>query len=352
LNIDRNIGASTAAAAGTRGGVIGAFAWIGAGSLSLVAWCWIRWIGSAHFRPVDPGPDPLPQWQAWTLDLLQWGGLLAAAYCLWRFTIRPRLKEGRFTTEGLVCLALPTLWFQDPMFGYAQTWMAYNAHLWNMGSWALEIPGWTARHPENMLEPFVTFYGYIFWMFSCMLLICAFMRGLQKRMPRLSQAALLWYGFLFTLGLDLLVEAGAIRIGWYAIPGGWRAVSLFAGTPYQLPFTEYLFGAIQTLSFAAVLFFREPGGGSFVEHGAAELKVRGGWHTGVRFLALAGALHLFFFLTFSMPSIWSGMHSDHWAAGMPSYFTAMCPEYRTQPQACGGPGIAAYRPDYVWLPAQ
>ena len=67
-------------------------------------------------------------------------------------------------------------------------------------------------------------------------------------------------------------------------------------------------------------------------------------------LALAGALHLFFFLSFSLPSLWSGLHSDRWVEGMPSYFTAMCPEYPAQPDACGGPGIPAYRPPQVWLP--
>ena len=92
------------------------------------------------------------------------------------------------------------------------------------------------------------------------------------------------------------------------------------------------------------------GGGSFVEHGAAELRLRGWRHTAVRFLALAGALHLFFFLAFSLPSMWGATHSDRWVAGVPSYFTAMCPEYPAQPQACGGAGIPAWRPDYVWLP--
>ena len=164
----------------------------------------------------------------------------------------------------------------------------------------------------------------------------------RKRLPRISQAALLWYAFLFTLALDMAVEEGAIRIGWYAIPGGWRAVSLFAGTPYQLPLPEFLFGAVQTLSFASVLHFRGEDGRSFVEKGTR--------NTGVRFLALAGALHLFFFLSFSMPSLWSGLHSDRWVDGMPSYFTAMCPQYRTRPETCGGPGIPAYRPPDVWLP--
>jgi hypothetical protein len=66
----------------------------------------------------------------------------------------------------------------------------------------------------------------------------------------------------------------------------------------------------------------------------------------------SGALHLFFLVTFSMPCMWAGLHSDRWVDGMPSYFTAMCPEYRTNRDACGGPGIPAYRPDYIWLPRQ
>jgi len=323
-------------------GIAGAFAGVGAGFLALAAWCWLRWIGSAHFRPVAAGPDLLPSWQHVTLLLLQGGGLLVALWCLWHFALQPRLRTGTLSTEGLLCLALPTVWFQDLMFAYPQTWMAYNAHLWNMGSWAPEVPGWMARHPENMVEPFVTFYGYIFWMFGCMLLISRFMHALRRRRPALSHAAVLGSALLFTLVLDAAVEEGAIRIGWYAIPGAWRAVSLFAGTPYQLPLPEFLFGAIQTLSFACVLHYRGADGRSFVEQGARS--------TLTRYLALAGALHLFFLLGFSLPSLWSGLHSDRWVDGMPSYFTAMCPEYRTQPDACGGPGIPVYRPPQVWLP--
>lgn len=329
------------AAAAVPSGIARAFAGAGIGFLALAAWCWLRWIGSSHFHPVDPGPDALPAWQHAVLLLLQIGGLAAALWCLWHYTVRPRLKTGAFTTEGLLCLALPTVWFQDLMFAYSQTWMAYNAHLWNFGSWAAEIPGWMARHPENMVEPFVTCYGYIFWMFGCMLLISRFMRALRRRWPCLSHAAVLAWALLFTMALDAAVEEGAIRIGWYSIPGAWRAVSLFAGTPWQLPLPEFLFGALQTLGFACILHYRGADGRSFVEQDARS--------TPLRYLALAGALHLWFFFSFSLPSLWSGLHSDRWVEGMPSYFTAMCPEYRTQPEACGGPGIPIHRPPRVWL---
>jgi hypothetical protein len=347
--MDRAAPRGSAERVGPQPGVVVLFAWIGAGFLALVAWCWIRWILSDNFRPVDPGLDALPAWREWALTGLQVGGLVAAAAFIWIWALKPRLTTGRWTTDGLACLVLPTLWFQDLMFAYSQTWMSYNAHLWNMGSWASQVPGWMGRHPENMLEPVVTFYGYIFWMFACMLFICWFMRRLAVRRPGLSHAELFWYGFLFTCALDLVVEMAAIRIGWYSTPGAWRATSLFAGTPYQVPLLEILFGAIQTMAFAAVLFYKDDKGYSFVERGAERIAA-GPKRTAARALALAGALHLFFFVTYSMPMSWVGLHSDPWVDGMPSYFTAMCPEYATDRRTCGGPGIPVYRPPSNWLP--
>jgi hypothetical protein len=331
-------------------GLISLFAWMGAGWLALAIWCWTRWILSDNFRPVDPGPDPLPAWRSLALIGLQVFGLIVALYCVWRYALKPRMRTGRFTTEGLVCLALPTVWFQDLTFGYAQTWMTYDAHLWNMGSWAAQFPGWMARHPENMLEPFVTFYGYIFWMFCCMLLVCAVMRAIQRRWPAASQSAVLAGGLLFTFVLDCVVEQSAVRLGWYAIPGAWRAASLFAGTPYQLPIYGVFFGAVQTFLFSLVLFYRNEDGYSFVENGVDELKAVGGRRTFTRYLALVGAFQTFFLVSYTMPSMWSALHSDEWVDGMPSYFTAMCPEYPAKKELCGGAGIPAYRPEHNWLP--
>ena len=121
---DARGGDAAAIPPGIPSGIASAFACVGAGFLALAAWCWLRWIGSAHFHPVDPGADPLPPWQHATLLLLQIGGLVAALWCLWHYALRPRLRSGAFTTEGLLCLALPTVWFQDLMFAYSQTWMA------------------------------------------------------------------------------------------------------------------------------------------------------------------------------------------------------------------------------------
>src|SRR5258705_3841911 len=94
--------AATASVAAAESSVITLFAWTGALFLGTALWCWARWIGSDNFRAVDPGPDPLPVWQFWTLGALQVVGLFAAAYLLWRYTVKPRLTNGRFTTEGLV----------------------------------------------------------------------------------------------------------------------------------------------------------------------------------------------------------------------------------------------------------
>lgn len=331
-------------------GTVTAFAWFGGFMLLFAGWVWSRWIFSDNFRPIDPGPDPLPVWQYWVLTGIQVGGFALALWVLWRTAIQPKLRDGSFTTNGLIVLALPTMWFQDFLFGYGGTWMTYNTHLWNMGSWAPYMPGWQGMHPENFPAPLVDCYGWLFWVWGMMLFTNWVMRKVQQRFPGIHIVALMAIGFVMLFLLDVYVEFSSIMIGWYAVPGAWRHLSLMPGTPTQVPLHECFLGAIQTMSFALLLFFRDDQGHTFAERGATRLNATGGRRTFIRYLAIVGAMHSLYIVTYTFPMLWASQHTDRWVDGMPSYFTRICPEYHIDPALCGGPGLPTHRPDYIWLP--
>lgn len=117
------------------------------------------------------------------------------------------------------------------------------------------------------------------------------------------------------------IESVVLRAGAYAYPGGIREVTLWAGETYQIPLTEtFFFGGLGRLAIS------EP---------------RKQW---VRFFAIFGAVHLSFFLVYTVPNQWLSTHSDPHPDGYPSYLeNGMCASGAEQDQC---PGVPMPRPTY------
>ncbi len=317
------------------------------GALSIVWMCYlfVAWISSAQFRPVDPGPDVLPSRDHWMLVALQVGGILLTVYFLYAYVLRPKIQNGRLSTDGLMVLGLGFLWWTDPTFNYTQNWLVYNAHLWNMGSWAgPTFPSWVAPHSENFPEPLIVGIGQIFWLFLGALFGAWLMRLARDRLY-LGTLASWAAGFLGCFIFDLAIETAAVFLGWYVMPGATRAVSLFPGTRYQISMVEIFFGACQTLGIASLKFVRDDKGQTWADRGADRLPGGQNRQTFMRWLAMVGALNLVSLVGYFIPIQFQGLHTDPWPAGLPSYFTMTCPDYKKDPHACGGPGIAIPRAD-------
>ena len=45
-------------------------------------------------------------------------------------------------------------------------------------------------------------------------------------------------------------------LGWYAMPGATRSLTLFAGTRHQVPMIEVFFGGWQTIGIASLCYVR------------------------------------------------------------------------------------------------
>jgi hypothetical protein len=340
----------SAAPAREKAAVTTCMAWTGAVVIAVTVWIWSRWVASTQFSPVNPGPDLIPRGEYLMLVGLQIAGALLTLFLVWQYAIKPKLRTGKFSSDGIIVLVLPLMCFQDPFFNYSQNWFTYNAYLLNMGAWTGEVvPGWLGAHGERFPEPFVVGYGYLFWIFSVMLVGSWCFNKIRSTWPLLSRANFLLLCLLCCTLIDFAIEYVCVRIGWYAMPGAWQAFSLNAGTRYQISGIEVLLVGFQTTWWVAFRYFKDDKGYTFAERGIDSLQLSPAPKFWVRYLAVTGALGLIG-LIYTIPIQWQAQHTDVWPAGIPSYFTTVCPEYKVDRKLCGGPGVPIHRPDYIWLP--
>ena len=148
---------------------------------------------------------------------------IALGFVYW-FLIRPWRRDGRPSTDGLLCVAIAFLFFQDPLSSFTGHWFTYNMNLLQYGSWVNEIPGWMAfgAPGENVGEPLV-FTGavYIWAFFGMTLLGCAIMRAARSRWPTLRTPWLIGICFLTLFVADVVLEGLIwLPLGFLTYPGG------------------------------------------------------------------------------------------------------------------------------------
>jgi Spirocyclase AveC-like len=332
--------------------VVTLMAWTGAFFTVMTLWVWGKWVMSPQFHPVDPGPDAIPRGEYLMIIAFQIAAVALTLWMIWHYVISPKIRTGSFSTDGIIVLVLPLMWFQDPFFNYSQNWFTYNAYLLNMGSWAgAPVPGWLGANGNRFPEPLVVGFCYIAWIFGTMIVGTWCLNQIKRRRPSISLANLLILGTICCFFIDLAIEYPAVRIGWYAMPGAWQAFSIHPGTRYQVSLVEITVGGVQTIFWVSLRYFKDDKGQTWADRGVDNLRLGPVGKFWVRFMAITGALSLLG-LIYTIPIQWQGQHTDVWPAGLPSYFTTTCPEYKVDRTKCGGPGVPMHRPNYVWLPKQ
>jgi Spirocyclase AveC-like len=282
---------------------------------------WSKWITGPSFRSVSGGPSRQP---AWMHDLqLVWQPLFAAvaiAFLYW-FLVRPWRRDGRASTDGLLCAAYGLLYFQDPLSSFTGHWFTYNTYLWNMGSWVNEIPGWMAfgKPGANVAEPLVFTSAVYVWAFFGMTLLGSFvMRRAAARWPRLGTPSLIAICFVSLFLADIVLEGFIwLRLGFLAYPGGhWN---LFADTWHQYPLHEGITAGALFTGLAALRHFRNDQGETFADRGVERLQLSGGPKTLLRFLAFVGASQVIMMGTYNIPvATLIASHPARWPASIQS----------------------------------
>lgn len=328
-----------------------AWAWLGVVFLTVEIIAMSGWVLSGDMKRTPTGPTPIPDWMRWTAHGWEVLGLFAYAWFLWVFLIKPWRREGHITLDGLFCIVFQTMYWQDSLLNYFQTWCTYNTVFWNLGAWDPHILGWLSPNGNLMAEPLIWVMPiYVTLVFGPVVTGCWAMRKIRARYPQMGNVGLLASVFGLFVIFDLIMEPAFLRLGYYSYPGAIRSLSLFPGTYYQFPLYEAIIWPATYTVWAGLRYFKNDKGQTIAERGVEDLKVGPKQKTWVRWLALTGVCNLIFMVVYSLPAAIAGLHADPWPEDVTkrSYLTdGFCgpgTEY-----ACPGPNVPIPRPDSAHL---
>lgn len=317
--------------------------WAVAGGLVLAFQLFVvaKWVLGPNFARVPSGPSEPPLWMKLVLNGWQIASLPVLAFLLWRFLVRPWRRDGRPSTDGLLCLAFLSVSFQDPLSSYFGHWFTYNSYLFNRGSWVHDIPGWMSPgQPGKMLvEPVVfTPAAYVYVCLGLSVLGCWIMRRVRARHPGASTLRLVSICFA-VMALASVVIEGVIwmPLGFYTYAGG--KASIFADTYHKFPIHEAVFFGAAFTGLACLRYFKNDKGETIAERGLDELRGSPRRSIALRFLGLVAATNLIFFLGYNVGNLWVGAHSNPWPRDLQrrSYLTDYLCGAGTD-RACPGSG--------------
>src|SRR5581483_1235875 len=118
-------------------------------------------------RRTLPGPTPVPFRMKAAVVAMSIVGVVGLIGMLYQVVWRGYRREGRLTTDGLLCLAFASLFWQDPIVNYAQNWVGVNAWSLNFGSWASHIPGALSGNSHRFAEaPLWDWTMYVYGVFG------------------------------------------------------------------------------------------------------------------------------------------------------------------------------------------
>src|SRR4051812_1847319 len=161
----------TATAVPRRTRAISWWAGLGFAFLAFAAYLIITWLAAGDAKRVPTGPTPLPGAMKAALSIQQWGLLAGMLALIWFKAVRPRMRTGRFTFDGLMILTFALMWWSDPFYNYFTPGFNYNAYFVNLGSWVGHAPGWMSPNPTQIPQPLLWLPGVYTCAFFLMVVI-------------------------------------------------------------------------------------------------------------------------------------------------------------------------------------
>ncbi|MGQ0624015.1 MAG: spirocyclase AveC family protein [Sporichthyaceae bacterium] len=282
------------------------WATLGAIILAFQIYIWAKWISGPNFERVPVGPDQPPTSMKYTIWIGLCVGFVLAFLAVWRFVVRPWRRDGRLGLDGMMTLAFGLAYFQDPLFNYSGTWLTYNSFMPNWGSWLSEIPGSAAP-----AEPGAQLAESPLWVLPLFLLVLLpacialnwLMRRCRLRWPTASATRLFLVAWLAASVFTLVLEAYVLMpIGFYTYAGADPGWSVNANQFTQYPIYEAILWGALWAAWASLRFFRNDRGETLAERGIEDLDATPRQQTGIRFLAVFGAISVMFLCIYNIPA--------------------------------------------------
>jgi hypothetical protein len=276
---------------------------VGALFLALFTLVWVSWLASGDVNPTPPGATAVPTWMGVAIRVQEVTTILALLAYLWTFVIRPWRRLGSPTSDGLIVLALLTLYWQDPLLNYRHIYVTYNAAFVNVGSWGGHIPGWQSAQASRLAEPLLWEWPlYVVALFSLSFVANRMMDKAKARWPQISKIGLIAVCYGFFVISDAVIEPLLMVFGFSTYPSTISALTIFGGRYFQFPIYEaFILGAFWT-GIACLRYFRDDHGHTVAERGIDLRPPRRHRTTRLRFFALAGVLNTMMLLLFVLPS--------------------------------------------------
>jgi hypothetical protein len=278
--------------------------WIAAGGFWFV-FCivvWGAWITGPDFKPNRIGVEQASQAYVTFVRSVEIVSIVLASMQIWYFIIRPKLRTGRFSFDGLFFLSCWMLYIQEPWINYNSDQFLYTTVAYNMGSWCNYIPGWNS--PNAGLIP----VGSIIWCLAYLTLVgfwafagSKLMGWIRRRWPHLSNWQLIGICFLAFIPADLILEHGILYSELFNYASTVPALTLHAGKIYQFPLYEIPSWCGTLTCLSAIHFFRNNAGESYGERNISLLRVGERTKTFLRFLAILGTCQAALFLFYNVP---------------------------------------------------
>jgi hypothetical protein len=319
-----------------------------------VAYVLIKWATGPYFKNVPAGPTHVPTWMHVELTAWQIVSIPAALFLLYRFVVRPWIRERSVGVDGILLIGFAVMWFQDPLSSSGNHWFVYNTSMVNFGSWANSVPGFAGwGHPGAMTSEPILFTpaAYVYIMFIGAAVGCASMRWAKNRWPRITTAGLVAWCFGTMCLFDIVLEGIIwLPLGVFEYPGGhW---SLFPSTYHKYPLNEMLTIGTVFTAISCLRFFTNDKGQMWIERGIDKVRGGAGKKLALRGLAAIGAIQLIMFLGYNVPNTAIGFNSTAWPTDLQkrSYFTnGICGAGTNR--LCPGPDVANMRNGAAYIGA-
>jgi hypothetical protein len=338
---------ATTVAVSKRSRPISWWAAIGFGFLAFAAYLVISWLAAGEAHRVTSGPTPLSTAMKVALGIQQWGLFAGMLALIWFKAVRPRLRTGSFTFDGLMVLAFALMWWSDPLYNYFTPGFNYNAYFVNLGSWVGHAPGWMSPNPTQIAQPLLWLPGvYTCAFFAMVLIVNLIFRKTRERYPTISPASMCLIAFIPMMVAGTLWEAPFMVMGSHAYASSIRGFTLNAGHYYAFPVYQGITASLLYTTWGAMRYFRDDRGHSFAERGIERLHVSArakGW---MRFFAVSGAITATFFVFYHLPNMLIALRGDAWSHDVQkrSYFvTHLCGPFSDV--ACPDPRVPFPRGD-------